>query len=88
MQILHLFCAHESEFVIKIEVQVKMNYYFIRKFTVMDAFCHAVKLGIVLKNFVLNLGLVSGSVTWAVTTTSLSPSYALSVKSRIVYCVP
>lgn len=60
MQTLHLFCADESEFVIKIEVQVKMNYYFIRKFTVMHAVCHAVNLGMVLKNFVLNLGLVQG----------------------------
>lgn len=40
MQIIHLFCAHESEFVIKIEVQIKMIYYFIRKFIVMYAVCH------------------------------------------------
>lgn len=51
-----------SEFVVKTKVQVKLNYYFIRKLIVMYAVCHEIKVGIVL-NFGLDLGLISGSVT-------------------------
>lgn len=59
---------------IKTEVQVKINYYFIRESIVAYAICHAVMLEIVLRNFGLDLGLISGSFAWAGTLALLSLS--------------